>query len=149
MPKALAFQLGSLKFLSTTCEIVRLAEKTQRPVLEVGRVYLSLSDHLRLDDLRTKLGGLASDSSWVLTAVESVIEELWTLQAELTRHVFKISSKKAAGRKLDPMAHFLKTVAEPLSRIEHMLDSFERQGTIELAMMIVFVRDLRKLLLTN
>jgi glutamate dehydrogenase len=140
VPKKLARQVGQLKALSTTCDIVKIANMANRPVTEIGQTYFLLGDRFKLDWLRHNANNMTPENPWHQMALAAIIEDMWGTQGDLTCKV--LTNGSCGAKAIDSWVGANK---EAIRRVEEMVSELEQHGTVDLAMLTVANRELRGL----
>ena len=142
VPVGLAVALGSLKILSSTCAIVRIAERVQAPLLRVAAYYFRLAERLSLDRLRTEANAAReTDSPWAAMAFEALIGDLWATQSELALCLFR-----QAGSGRDLLAQFEAARREQFKNLDDLLEEFGHKPGDQIARLTLYAHNLRELL---
>jgi glutamate dehydrogenase len=139
IPETLAHRLAGLGFLTSALEIAELAERTKQPVDRTARIYYAAGAHFALDEMRTAASRLPADTPWQKTAVDTVIDDLFTLQTDLAARILA----QANGTK-DPVAAWSKKRAVALAPAEAAAAELRAATTPDLAMLVVATRQLRQ-----
>jgi len=140
VPKKLAMQVSQLKALSTTCDIVKIANMAKRPVSDIGQTYFMLGDRFKLDWLRHNANNLTPENPWHQMALAAIIEDMWGTQGDLTQ---KVLTNGSCGAKA--IESWVGEHKEAIHRVEEMVAELEQHGTVDLAMLTVANRELRGL----
>ncbi len=140
VPKKLARQIGQLKALSTTCDIVKIANMAKRPVSDIGQTYFLLGDRFKLDWLRHNANNMTPENPWHQMALAAIIEDMWGTQGDLTQKV--LTNGSCGAKAIDGWVGANK---EAIHRVEEMVAELEQHGTVDLAMLTVANRELRGL----
>ena len=144
VPEDLARQVASLDILVSACDIVRIAAAGKRAVMDVARTYFALGRRFGMDWLRTAAGRLSAETHWQREAVTAIVDELFTLQYELTTKVLDAAgATTAAEAAIDA---WIGAHPARVDRTERLLGELETSGTPDLAMLAVANRQLRFLI---
>jgi glutamate dehydrogenase len=134
VPRDVAFAAARLDFLTSSVDVVRLAQGSTLGIVELARRFYAIGHRFRLDTLRLIARGLKSETSWQKLAVNALIEDFYAQQAELTQQSI------AESADLD---RWLATRAAALAQIDALLRDIESSPTPDLAMLTVASRALR------
>ncbi|MDJ0684231.1 MAG: NAD-glutamate dehydrogenase [Alphaproteobacteria bacterium] len=140
VPDDLARAVGELKVLSSACDVVRLANATSQPVKDVGIVYSSLGGRFGLDWLRSSANKIPADTQWHRMALAAMIDDLWSLQSEITSRVLA-----AGGAQAGAVEAWTARRAEAVERVDLLLGELQQLPQLDLAMLAVVGRELRTL----
>ncbi len=145
MDQTLSNAIGSLKLLSSVCDLVRLQSyNDQWSITELGQCYHRIGVRFSLDYLRTAANRLqAGQSNWNRLALAAVIDDLWTLQFTLTRNVTTNAPQSGNQSGQSPFDAWLQQDKERLSRIDGLLHDMVNLPSLDLAMLSVALRELR------
>jgi glutamate dehydrogenase len=138
VPMPLARRLGQVIFLTTALEIGDLALATGRPIEAVARTFYGVGVRFALDDLRTAARTLPAGSQWQRAAAETLIDDFYGLQADLTRRVLEF----AAGP--DPLAAWGKSHAAAVAAADTVAAELRTAPMPDLAMLLVAGHRLRQ-----
>ena len=141
LPQDLASRVAALEIMPSACDVARCAAESGIGVERIGRIYFAVGEGFGFDRLLKAAREILNGDPWQQAAVMALAEELYFLQAELTRKVAASSAerpKAAIGdwRKANPIA---------VGRLEQLLKDFDAVDRIDLAMLTVAERELRRL----
>ena len=88
-PKKLADAVASLSVMSSAPDIISVASKHEKDVVEVGSLYFELGDKIGLHSLRTCAESLHINSHWEQLATRTLIADFYNEQRRLTDHVLE------------------------------------------------------------
>ncbi len=134
VPREVAFAAARLDFLTSSVDVVRLAQGSKLGIVELARRFYAIGHRFRLDTLRLIARGLKAETSWQKLAVSALIEDFYAQQAELTQQSI------AASAELD---RWLESRAAALAQIDALLRDIESSPAPDLAMLTVASRALR------
>lgn len=143
VPKDLAVSIAQLKVLSSGCDVVKLAQATDKPVDAVGRTYSSVGARFGLDWLRSAANRIPSDNQWHRMALSAIIDDLWGLQSEYTARILD-----RYGAEPDAIAKWIAHKGESADRVEGLLSELRNLPQLDLAMLAVVSRELRSMVAT-
>lgn len=138
VPPALAVQVAGIVFLTTAFEIGDLANRTAQPIERAARSFYDIGARLALDEMRGAARRLPVETSWQRAAVESVIDDLYSMQAELAERILK-----TADGAEDPVTTWAASRAAVLAPAEAVAAELRAAPTPDLAMLVVAARQLR------
>lgn len=140
VPEELIQGIARLKVLSSACDVVRLATNGKQPVKPVGLTYSRIGARFRLDWLRSSANRIPSDNQWHRMAVQAIIDDLWSLQSDITSRVIRDG---AHGEKA--IEAWGARRAETVERVDGLLSELGNLPQLDLAMLAVVSRELRNL----
>jgi glutamate dehydrogenase len=145
VPAALAAQIAAIIFLTTVFEIGDLGERTGRAIDRAAQVFYGVGARFALDELRDAARRLPAETSWQKTAVDTLIDDFYGLQAELAERTLK-TADGMAGDMADPIAAWTAERAAQLARAEAVAAELRTAANPDLAMLVVASRQLRQVL---
>jgi glutamate dehydrogenase len=134
VPRDVAFAMARLDFLTSSVDVVRLAQGSRLGIVDVARRFYAIGHRFRLDTLRLIARNLKSETSWQKLAVNAVIEDFYAQQAELTQQSLAESAE---------LERWLQSRAATLAQLDALLRDIEASPTPDLAMLTVASRALR------
>ncbi|HEX6835911.1 MAG TPA: NAD-glutamate dehydrogenase domain-containing protein, partial [Polyangia bacterium] len=134
VPCDVAFAMARLDFLTSSVDVVRLAQGSRLGIVDVARRFYAIGHRFRLDTLRLIARNLKSETSWQKLAVNALIEEFYAQQAELTQQSLGESAE---------LERWLRSRAQTLAQLDSLLRDIEASPTPDLAMLTVASRALR------
>ena len=141
VPQRLAAAIGGTPFLAAALEIADLTERTLQPLDRAARTYYASGARFALGEMRSAARRLPAETAWQRQAVETVTDELFTLQAEIA-----YSALQASLDADDPLAAWTKERATALTPAEAIAAELRAGATPDLAMLVVASRQLRQAL---
>ena len=141
VPQRLAAAIGGTPFLAAALEIADLMEGTLQPLDRAARTYYASGARFALGEMRSAVRRLPAETAWQRQAVETVTDELFTLQAEIAYSALHASLDAA-----DPLAAWTKERATALAPAEAIAAELRAGATPDLAMLVVASRQLRQAL---
>jgi len=97
VPESLAIRIASLVNLYSGCDIVRLAARRKRSVLDVAETYFAVGTRFKMGRLRAAADTMDSDSHWQQLAVAALVEEIYAHQLTLSNMVLDFAGPKING----------------------------------------------------
>jgi glutamate dehydrogenase len=141
IPEELAKRVASLDVMSSAMDIIRIARTdADQGVEDVARVYFGLGSRFGLDRLRAASNGIAAETPWQKTALQSLVDDLFNYQSALASRV--IAETNGAS---DPVDAWLATRPRVVERVDQTMHDFRASTTVDLAMLSVASRQLRVL----
>jgi glutamate dehydrogenase len=143
VPEHLAKRLVGFEPLYSALDIVEIAIETKRSVEEVAAVYFVVGGRRNFSWLRMQIDDLPSGSHWQMLAKTGLTEEVSRLQTKLTGLVLKFSPQEKV-----PNSLIQKWEAQNKSKLERsgqLLADLQSVGKLDLSMVSVALRELRKL----
>jgi glutamate dehydrogenase len=141
VPQPLALAVAGTVFLTAALEVADLTERAAQPLDRAARVYYGAGARFALDEMRQAARRLPAETAWQKQAVETVIDELFGLQAEIALRVLQ-----AAPGAPDPLAVWVKDRATALAPAEAIAAELRAGAAPDLAMLVVASRQLRQAL---
>jgi glutamate dehydrogenase len=142
----LACRVASLRALGSALEIVRLASEIPAerwPLVKVGRAYFMVGSRFGLDWMRGAAGRLSAGNAWQREALSALVDELHSLQGELTGWILKAAPDASSAR--SAIDAYLAERAGLTGRVRELLADLRSAGRPELAMLVVGSHRLRQL----
>jgi glutamate dehydrogenase len=141
IPRRLAAVIGGTPFIAAALEIADLTERTLQPFDRVARTYYAAGAHFALGELRAAARRLPAETAWQRQAVDTVIDDLFTLQAEIAHSALQASLDAA-----DPLAVWAQERASAVAPAEAIAAELRTGAAPDLAMLVVASRQLRQAL---
>jgi len=142
-PRETASQVARLPFLSSACDLVRLARTGGRPVEAVARVYFSVGARFGFIWLRRAAARLSADTAWEKLAVSALVDDLDGQQAELTARVLQLA--KAGESPEVAIERFAESRRSRVARTEQLLAELHTASTLDFVMLAVASRQLKSM----
>jgi glutamate dehydrogenase len=142
VPEALAGCIGALPFLACALDIAALADHAGQPLDRAARIYYGVGTQFALDEMRAAARRLPAETPWQKLAVDAMIDDVFTLQADLAARI--LGSDCAA--KPDPLVAWSAANAAALAPAEALARELRLATTPDLAMLVVASRQLRQAL---
>jgi glutamate dehydrogenase len=140
--QTLASRIGGMVFLAPALDIAELAERAGKPLDYAAQVFYEVGVRFALDEIRAAARRLPAETQWQKLAVEATIEDVSTLQADLTGHVLKAVRPGVA----DPVAAWSAMHAAELAPAEAVARELRASLAPDLALLVVAIRQLRQIL---
>jgi glutamate dehydrogenase len=139
VPAALAAQIGALPFLASATEVADLAERAGQKVERAAQVYYGAGARFALDAMRVAARRLPAETPWQKLAVEAMIDDVYSLQADLASRILASPGVTSP----DPLAAWAAEHAALLAPAEVLATELRAATTPDLAMLVVASRQLR------
>ncbi|HUG07397.1 MAG TPA: NAD-glutamate dehydrogenase domain-containing protein [Acidimicrobiia bacterium] len=139
----MARRLAILPDLIHAPGIIELARQSGRPVREVGRVFSSMSQAVRLDSLRRILNVATMSDRWHRWAREDIEDDLIRAQRQLAERVLSEATETESGD--EAVDSFLVAHAHALKRVLRLTQSLESDTDHDLAYFMVVLRQIEAL----
>jgi glutamate dehydrogenase len=143
VPASLAEQVAGVPFLSSALEIADLAERARQPLTQAAQIYYEVGARFALDELRAAARRLPTETAWQKQAVDTVIDDVYTLQTDLAARVLD-STAGAKGNGAEPVAAWAGPRAAALAPAEALAAELRTAANPDLAMLVVAARQLRQ-----
>ncbi len=141
IPEELAQRVASLDVMSSAMDIIRIARRdADHGVEDVARVYFGVGSRFGLDRLRAATNGIAAETPWQKTALQSLVDDLFNYQSALASRV--ITETDGAS---DPVDTWLAKRPRIVERVDQTMHDFRASTTVDLAMLTVASRQFRVL----
>jgi glutamate dehydrogenase len=141
-PQALAARAAGVIFLTTALEVGDLARRRGHPVARAARTFYGVGTRFALDELRDAARRLPAETTWQKAAVETLIDDFYALQVELTDRALQVAPTEAA----DPLASWAASRAAQLAPVATVTAELRAAASPDLAMLVVAGRQLRQTL---
>ncbi len=143
-PPDLARRVANLDVLAASCDIGRIASAHEVDARDAARAYYQLGARLGLDWLCQASAGLVVEGDrWRKTAAIGLIDDLQTMQADLTAAMIAEEGGEAA--RPERIEEWLRRRGHALDRIEAVIADLRSTPRIDLPMLSVAAADLRAL----
>jgi glutamate dehydrogenase len=141
VPPPLAARIAGFIFLITAFEIGDLAARAGQPVERTARTFYGVGARFALDELRAAARRLPTDTLWQKAAAETLIDDFYTMQAEVAERILQSADGADA-----PIVAWTATRAASLAPAEVLARELRATATPDLAMLLVASRQLRQAL---
>ena len=148
VPEDLASRIAGLEVLAAVGDIVRIADTSDVPVVDCGRMYFAIGARLGIDWLRHTAKRVSTETDWEAMALAAIVDESYGVQSELTTRVLDM----AGGGKLNQRAAsgliemWLDGHNGAVSRSHQLIDELRAVDQVDLAMLTVANAQMRALL---
>jgi glutamate dehydrogenase len=125
-------------------DIIAVAHRTVRPVLDVARAFFLLGERLELDWLELQLEGLAAGTRWQRWAQQSMEDDLFALRRTLAEGVIRASTPESP---IDQAVEsYLEARQETCERLQRFMRTLAVEGVADTAPLTVALRQIRSLI---
>jgi glutamate dehydrogenase len=139
VPESLAGRISRIIFLTSALEVGDLAARTRQPIERAAQTFYGVGARFALDELRAAARRLPAETSWQKAAAETVIDDSYGLQADLSARVLD-----EAGKGADPLASWIGSQGAALVPVEAIAAELRAAQMPDLAMLVVALRQLRQ-----
>ena len=143
VPSELAQRMAGLDALYATLDVSEVALEQARSVESVAALYFALGGELELRWIAEKISALPTDTPWQALARNALRDDLASQQRALTSAVVRISPESTDPKAMLTAWH--DRCGAPIARLKSMIAEVKRQGTLDLAVLSVLLRELRAL----
>ena len=141
VPQPLATRVAALIFLTTAFEVGELAERAARPIDLAARVFYGVGARFAIDEMRDAARRLPAETPWQKAAVDTLIDDFYSLQVEFATRV--LGSANGAA---DPLGDWVANRAAALAPTDSVAAELRASANVDLAMLVVAGRQLRQAL---
>jgi glutamate dehydrogenase len=143
IPQEVARRMAGLQSLHSALDIVEVAESAGCDPIRVASVYFQVGQKLRIAWLREQVEQLSVEGRWQAMARNSMRENLYFLQGQLTLQIIE-----GGGRKKRPENAVTAWVDQRADRIQHVLDTIgemRAHGAMDFPTLGVALQEIRRL----
>ncbi|NJQ01759.1 NAD-glutamate dehydrogenase [Streptomyces zingiberis] len=144
VPGELAQRVAGFSSVFPALEIVAIADRTEKAVLDVAEVYYDLGDRLRISRLMDRIIELPRSDRWQSMARAAIREDLYAAHAALTADV--LAAGDATSSPAQRFEAWQRKNAAILARARATLDEIHGSDSFDLANLSVAMRTMRTLL---
>ena len=141
-PIEVAQKASSLGSLYATLDVTEVAGEQKKSVESVAALYFALVGELELRWFADRITQLPTDTNWQALARNALRDDLASQQRALTSTVAKLSDSADPQVMLDA---WKERYAPAILRLKSMIEELKRQGSLDLAVLSVLLRELRSL----
>ena len=143
VPAALAARVANLEGLSSTLDIVEVAEAAQRPVELVAEATFALATRLELPWLRGRIAQLPADRHWKSLARGAMLEDLAEVERTIVTEALTASPGTATCKAL--LEAWEARSRRAIERAQQLMGELRTAPAAEPEMLAVALRELRNL----
>ncbi|UGY91732.1 NAD-glutamate dehydrogenase [Streptomyces gobiensis] len=147
VPVELARRVAGFSSVLPALDVVAVADRTGRKLMDVAEVYYDLADRLGITQLQDRVSDLPRADRWQSMARAAIREDLYAAHQLLTADV--LAAGDAAGSAEDRFKAWEEKNAAVLHRARLTLDEIQSSDTFDLANLSVAMRTMRTLLRSN
>ncbi len=144
VPPALAARGGGLVFLTTAVVIGDMAARAGQPIERAARTFYGVGARFALDTLRDAARRLPAATVWQKAAVEALLDDFYTMQAEFAERILKSADGVIGGE--DPVSAWVAARGPALAAAEALAAELRAAPNPDLAMLVVAGRQLKQVL---
>ncbi len=123
-------------------DIIDVAHATDRPVLDVARVFFRAGRAFRIDWLEDQVDHLPARTRWQRWSVQTLEDELLRVRRQLAERILTEGAGRGADEAVDL---FLLAHADDEGRLIRFMRLLARDGVADAASVVVAVRQIRRL----
>jgi len=143
VPREVAERVASLGALYAVLDVTEVAVDQKKTVESAASLYFALVGELELRWFADRITQLPTDTNWQALARNALRDDLASQQRALTSTVAKLSESPDPATML---AAWRERYAPAIARLKSMIEEMKRQqGTLDLAVLSVLLRELRSL----
>jgi glutamate dehydrogenase len=146
MPASLAAAVARVMYGFGLIDVVETARVTARSPGDVAQIYFVLSDHLRVDELLSKISMLPREDRWQTLARMALRYDLYAALAALTQGVLQSTPDGAPVE--ERVAAWERSNATAVARSKKAISEFG-DSSADLAALSVLLRQIRQLVRTS
>jgi glutamate dehydrogenase len=143
VPAALAARVASLDGLSSTLDIVEVAESARRPVELVAEARFALATRLELPWLRGRIAQLPADRHWQSLARAAMLEDLAEVERTIVTEALTADPRTAACKAL--LDAWEARSRRAIERAQQLMGELRAAPVADREMLAVALRELRNL----
>ncbi|TDC71769.1 NAD-glutamate dehydrogenase [Streptomyces hainanensis] len=147
VPAELAQQVAGFSAAFPALDIVAVADRTGRELLDVAEVYFHLSDELGITQLQDRISELPRADRWQSMARTAIREDLYAAHQLITADVLAEGAPEATPE--ERFAAWAQRSAAILGRARTTLHDIQSSESFDLANLSVAMRTMRTLLRSN
>jgi glutamate dehydrogenase len=143
VPAPLARDMAGLDALYAVLDATEVSRETGRPLEAVARVYFALAGDLELRWFAERITALPTDTPWQSLARNALRDDLASQQRALATAAARLAPQGAGPEAM--IGAWKERYAQPIARLAAMREELKRQGSLDLAVLSVLLRELRGL----
>ncbi|WP_052848393.1 NAD-glutamate dehydrogenase [Streptomyces avicenniae] len=147
VPEELALKVAGLSAAFPALDIVAVADRTGRELMDVAQVYYHLSDQLGITRLQDGVSALPRADRWQSMARTAIREDLYAAHQLITADVLAEGDPQAAPD--ERFTAWAQRNAAILSRARSTLGEIQESESFDLANLSVAMRTMRTMLRSN
>lgn len=139
----LANEVSLLPFLTSGFDLIKISESLKVDLLKSAQVYFAVGSAFHLERLRQKALLIPQDGNHMISAVNGLVDSLYTVQAELTARIIRDTGKANINHQV--VESWIKSDCPRAMIVLDKMQSIETLGP-DLASLVVIEQNLRQLL---
>ncbi len=139
-----AIMIARVVPLSSSLDIVEIANSAQQPVSEVASVYFALGQYLELSWLRERIGSLVSTTHWHKLATSGLRSDLHYRQRHLCAEICSATDKDTAAEQR--VTNWSTKHSEATNKYLELLAEMKASSSVDFAMLSLAMNEVHKLL---
>lgn len=147
VPAELSERVAGISSAFPALDVVAVADRTDRDLLDVAEVYYDLGDRLGITRLQTRIGELPRADRWQSMARAAIREDLYAAHQLITADVLSSGARGATPEQR--FAAWEEKNAAVLGRALATLEEIQSSESFDLAILSVAMRTMRSLLRSN
>ncbi|SEP55533.1 NAD-glutamate dehydrogenase [Streptomyces radiopugnans] len=147
VPGDLALRVAGFSSVFPALDVVAVADRTGRELLDVAEVYYDLADRLGITELQDRVSELPRSDRWQSMARAAIREDLYAAHQLLTADV--LASGDGSATPEQRFKAWEEKSAAVLGRARATLEEIRESDTFDLANLSVAMRTMRTLLRSN
>lgn len=152
LPEQLAHDISMMPILGSACDIIRISVDNKFDIPLTASVYFELGQHFHLDWMRQKARYLPADNQWSARALEGLVDQLYTCQANLTIRILKDMQKQIKAipkgkndKKRNIVEDWIDSRGAQAKLLQPLFDELKRSTSLDMSMIIIAEQRLRNL----
>lgn len=141
VPDSLALTIARLPMIASAFDIISISEQSPHTLEEIGKLYFSLGEILRLDHLREAAGTAKTAHYWDNAANKLLFHDYFDEQRRLTSFILAEGKGKTAE---DKLVYWQKIKADDLAHYHRFMNHMEL-GSMNTSMLFVVLRHVKAL----
>jgi len=143
-PDDIALAVARVVPLSSSLDIVEIAQSLGQPVKEIASVYFAIGHHLELTWLRDEIGGLKVNSHWHSLATAELRSDLHYQQRHLCAEVARSTDQSLPGA--ERVNLWATRNPQAMEKFRALVTELKATASIDFAMLSLAVNEVHKLL---
>ena len=142
-PEALAIGHVYMPALAHAPDILVVVRNTAHGTNEVARAFFDAGQSLHLDWIETQVLTFAAESRWEQFALDAILDDLLLVRREAVQRAI---AENPGVEPREALALFLRARPEAAARLERLIEQFLDEGTDDLAVITVALRQVRSVI---
>jgi glutamate dehydrogenase len=143
IPESVARRMAALQAMHSSLDIVEVSQQASETPAKVAQTYFILGEEMGLDWLRHQVERLSVSGRWQAMARNSMRENLYFLQGQLTRQIVD-----DGGRRRSPETAFSawnESRTERLGHVREIIGEMRAMGSMDFPTLSVAIQEVRRL----